>query len=256
MKLADLLTDSASSMRAPARSRSAASRRTAARSSPATVRRGGGQQGGRPAFRRRRRWRRARRPIMAERVPDDAAAQARCSCGSSNARRALALAAARFYPRQPDTIAAVTGTSGKTSVAAFTRQIWAAPGDAGGEHRHHRRGLAEARGLRLADHARSGGAAPHARRAGRRGRHASGDGGVVARARPASARRRARRGRRLHQSVARPSRLSSDRRGLSRGQAAAVRGAGASRRRGGDRRRSRARGCGGRGGEAAAGCSC
>jgi UDP-N-acetylmuramoyl-L-alanyl-D-glutamate--2,6-diaminopimelate ligase len=44
------------------------------------------------------------------------------------ARRALALAAARFYPRQPATIAAVTGTSGKTSVAAFARQIWAALG--------------------------------------------------------------------------------------------------------------------------------
>src|ERR1700712_2251683 len=41
-----------------------------------------------------------------------------------NPRRALALAAAKFYPRQPATIAAVTGTSGKTSVAAFTRQIW------------------------------------------------------------------------------------------------------------------------------------
>src|SRR5882672_432508 len=41
-----------------------------------------------------------------------------------NARRALALAAANFFPRQPATIAAVTGTSGKTSVAAFTRQIW------------------------------------------------------------------------------------------------------------------------------------
>jgi len=46
----------------------------------------------------------------------------------ANARRALALAAARFYPRQPATIGAVTGTSGKTSVAAFTRQIWAALG--------------------------------------------------------------------------------------------------------------------------------
>ena len=45
-----------------------------------------------------------------------------------NARRALALAAAKFYPRQPQTIAAVTGTSGKTSVAAFTRQIWSALG--------------------------------------------------------------------------------------------------------------------------------
>src|SRR6476469_1237294 len=41
-----------------------------------------------------------------------------------NPRRALALAAAKFYPRQPATLAAVTGTSGKTSVAAFTRQIW------------------------------------------------------------------------------------------------------------------------------------
>jgi len=46
----------------------------------------------------------------------------------ANARRALALAAAAFFPRQPATIAAVTGTSGKTSVAAFTRQIWAALG--------------------------------------------------------------------------------------------------------------------------------
>ncbi len=36
--------------------------------------------------------------------------------------------AAKFYPRQPRTIAAVTGTSGKTSVAAFTRQIWTALG--------------------------------------------------------------------------------------------------------------------------------
>src|SRR6201996_3059940 len=41
-----------------------------------------------------------------------------------NPRRALALAAARFFPQQPRIIAAVTGTSGKTSVAAFTRQIW------------------------------------------------------------------------------------------------------------------------------------
>src|SRR5215813_3140242 len=41
-----------------------------------------------------------------------------------NPRRALALAAAKFFPLHPQTIAAVTGTSGKTSVAAFTRQIW------------------------------------------------------------------------------------------------------------------------------------
>jgi len=47
---------------------------------------------------------------------------------AGNSRRALALAAAKFYPKQPQTIAAVTGTSGKTSVAAFTRQIWEALG--------------------------------------------------------------------------------------------------------------------------------
>ena len=39
-------------------------------------------------------------------------------------RLALSRAAARFHPLQPATIAAVTGTSGKTSVAAFLRQIW------------------------------------------------------------------------------------------------------------------------------------
>ncbi len=43
-------------------------------------------------------------------------------------RRALALMAARFYPRQPAQLVAVTGTSGKTSVAAFARQIFAAAG--------------------------------------------------------------------------------------------------------------------------------
>ncbi|MBV1706094.1 MAG: UDP-N-acetylmuramoyl-L-alanyl-D-glutamate--2,6-diaminopimelate ligase [Hyphomicrobiales bacterium] len=43
-------------------------------------------------------------------------------------RTALAAAAARFYQRQPGTIVAVTGTSGKTSIAEFTRQIWAQQG--------------------------------------------------------------------------------------------------------------------------------
>ena len=40
-------------------------------------------------------------------------------------RQALALMAARFYGPGPGTIVAVTGTSGKTSVAEFTRQIFA-----------------------------------------------------------------------------------------------------------------------------------
>lgn len=41
-----------------------------------------------------------------------------------DARAVLARAAARLHPRQPETIVAVTGTNGKTSVASFTRQIW------------------------------------------------------------------------------------------------------------------------------------
>jgi UDP-N-acetylmuramoyl-L-alanyl-D-glutamate--2,6-diaminopimelate ligase len=45
-----------------------------------------------------------------------------------NPRRRLALMAARFHAPQPRTIAAVTGTNGKTSVASFARQIWQALG--------------------------------------------------------------------------------------------------------------------------------
>jgi UDP-N-acetylmuramoyl-L-alanyl-D-glutamate--2,6-diaminopimelate ligase len=43
---------------------------------------------------------------------------------SDDPRRALALAAAHFHGAQPETMAAVTGTSGKTSVVSFLRQIW------------------------------------------------------------------------------------------------------------------------------------
>jgi UDP-N-acetylmuramoyl-L-alanyl-D-glutamate--2,6-diaminopimelate ligase len=67
--------------------------------------------------------------IMAERVPPLPLPEGVAFVRVGNARRALALAAAKFFPRQPKTIAAVTGTSGKTSVAAFTRQIWAALGE-------------------------------------------------------------------------------------------------------------------------------
>ena len=45
-------------------------------------------------------------------------------------RTALSKAAANFFARQPRTITAITGTSGKTSVASFTRQIWASLGHA------------------------------------------------------------------------------------------------------------------------------
>ena len=43
-------------------------------------------------------------------------------------RRFLSIAASRFFGRQPETMVAVTGTAGKTSVASFTRQIWAHAG--------------------------------------------------------------------------------------------------------------------------------
>jgi UDP-N-acetylmuramoyl-L-alanyl-D-glutamate--2,6-diaminopimelate ligase len=45
-----------------------------------------------------------------------------------NPQRRLALIAARFHPAHPRTIAGVTGTNGKTSVAHFTREIWQALG--------------------------------------------------------------------------------------------------------------------------------
>jgi UDP-N-acetylmuramoyl-L-alanyl-D-glutamate--2,6-diaminopimelate ligase len=47
---------------------------------------------------------------------------------ADNPRRSLARMAAAFYGNKPETIAAVTGTNGKTSVASFTRQIWNAMG--------------------------------------------------------------------------------------------------------------------------------
>ena len=43
-------------------------------------------------------------------------------------RATLAAAAALWFGAQPDCMIAVTGTNGKTSVATFTRQIWAALG--------------------------------------------------------------------------------------------------------------------------------
>jgi UDP-N-acetylmuramoyl-L-alanyl-D-glutamate--2,6-diaminopimelate ligase len=49
---------------------------------------------------------------------------------ASEPRRALALMAARFYGPQPRVAVAVTGTNGKTSVAEFARQIFAACGHA------------------------------------------------------------------------------------------------------------------------------
>ena len=45
-----------------------------------------------------------------------------------NPRLRLARMAAAFYGAQPDTVAAVTGTKGKSSIVAFLREIWTALG--------------------------------------------------------------------------------------------------------------------------------
>ena len=47
---------------------------------------------------------------------------------SGDVRRSYAIAARSFYGAQPATCVAITGTNGKTSVAAFCRQIWASLG--------------------------------------------------------------------------------------------------------------------------------
>ncbi|MCI0736449.1 MAG: UDP-N-acetylmuramoyl-L-alanyl-D-glutamate--2,6-diaminopimelate ligase [Beijerinckiaceae bacterium] len=65
--------------------------------------------------------------IVAEREPDTPIGSA-AFIKTADVRSALAQASARMYPCQPETIVAVTGTSGKTSVADFVRQIWVAHG--------------------------------------------------------------------------------------------------------------------------------
>lgn len=47
---------------------------------------------------------------------------------AANPRQLFAHMAARYFGRQPDLIVAVTGTSGKTSVATFVREIWTSMG--------------------------------------------------------------------------------------------------------------------------------
>ncbi|MEM7069272.1 MAG: UDP-N-acetylmuramoyl-L-alanyl-D-glutamate--2,6-diaminopimelate ligase [Pseudomonadota bacterium] len=51
---------------------------------------------------------------------------------SADPRKVLALASADFFGKQPETVAAVTGTAGKTSIANFLRQIWIAEGKVAG----------------------------------------------------------------------------------------------------------------------------
>jgi UDP-N-acetylmuramoyl-L-alanyl-D-glutamate--2,6-diaminopimelate ligase len=66
--------------------------------------------------------------IVAEKPPASPLPESVAFVCVPDPRRALALAAAKIHPRQPEVIGAVTGTSGKTSVTVFARQIWAALG--------------------------------------------------------------------------------------------------------------------------------
>ncbi len=49
-----------------------------------------------------------------------------------NPRRRLSSVAARFFPRQPELVAGVTGTNGKTSTAHFASELWSLSGRSGG----------------------------------------------------------------------------------------------------------------------------
>ncbi len=51
-----------------------------------------------------------------------------CLITDHNVRQCYARLSSAFHPNQPSWIAAITGTNGKTSVASFARQIWAALG--------------------------------------------------------------------------------------------------------------------------------
>lgn len=66
----------------------------------------------------------------AELAATDLAASQAALVVASAPREALACAASLWFCSQPDTMVAVTGTNGKTSVASFARQIWQALGHA------------------------------------------------------------------------------------------------------------------------------
>ena len=58
----------------------------------------------------------------------DAAPDAAILIADETPRRRFAEMAARFFARQPNTVAAVTGTNGKSSTVTFIRELWRAGG--------------------------------------------------------------------------------------------------------------------------------
>ena len=61
---------------------------------------------------------------ITQRIDDPLRASRIVKLHHHNPQKRFSLLAARFYETQPEVIAAVTGTNGKTSVASFVRQIW------------------------------------------------------------------------------------------------------------------------------------
>ena len=66
--------------------------------------------------------------LGAPELADDVAALGVRFIPNENPRQGLARYAAAFFNAQPDTVAAVTGTKGKSSIVAFLREIWTALG--------------------------------------------------------------------------------------------------------------------------------
>ena len=118
--------------------------------------------------------------VMAERALPTAPPTASPSSRSAIVRRALALAAAKFFRASRRRSRRSPARAGRPrSPPSRARSERARR--TGGEHRHRRPRCPDARGLRLAHHARSGRAAPLARRACRRGRDPPRHGSFLAR---------------------------------------------------------------------------
>ena len=152
----------------------------------------------------------------------------------------LARMAAAFYGAQPDIVAAVTGTKGKSSIVAFLREIWTRLGKPAASLGTV--GVVGPKGETPLQphHPGSGGNPPSAGGAQARRRRASRHRGLQPWPGSISAGRRGGVGRGFHQPHPRSYGLPRHLRGLPRRQAAAVHRNGGGWRRGGGQQRCRA----------------
>ena len=167
-------------------------------------------------------------------LADEVAALGVRFIADENPRAGLAHLASLFFAGQPEIVAAVTGTKGKSSIVAFLREIWTALGKPAASLGTV--GVIGPKGEMplVAHHAGPGGDSRTAGAAEDRRRRSSGDRGFQPWPGSAPAGRREDFRLRVHQHHPRPYGLSSDLRGLPRRQAAAVHRSGEGwRRRGG-----------------------